>query len=490
MLGKKQHSKCFLKLKKNWRILNASKKLSLFEYDFFTKNSLFIYYNTIIKKVFKDRWDCIYLPVSLHEKSSSITRRPFLEKYFIEKIINYANRNKIKIKYYKTKKIKNYSINYQKIFQILFRIKSLLYQKYYFAWSKIRFREKALIAVQLPKQLEFLKLVSRTFACFELKQKYFEKCNIDPSPNLQTQKNLYLKQKNQITKTVFKLNKHLLNRKTLITDSEALPIIRVLIEKFCFDNKKVITIPEGAQTVSEKLFPFCFFWWQRQAKCIKNFISSKYDQKIYKKYLFRSKNQITGYFGSSLKFLFINKKVAKAIFKLFAQKFKFRNPTLLVAIYGTTDPAGVWFMLPTNHEQFFAHREILNATQNIECNKVCIYTDVRCYNIYKAMYPDLIHIPPWIPWQLVERIVDVLVVRDSSLVLEFLARGCPVICFENLGLPTIVDKLKRVKSYNLFFCKKVHRISFFIRKVLKQKRDNKNMFNNFFFTPPQRSLEF
>ena len=74
--------------------------------------------------------------------------------------------------------------------------------------------------------------------------------------------------------------------------------------------------------------------------------------------------------------------------------------------------------------------------------------------------------------------------------LEFLARGCPVICFENLGLPTIVDKLKRVKSYNLFFCKKVHKISFFIRKVLKGKRDNENMFNNFFFMPPQRSLEF
>lgn len=474
--NKNEHQKNFRKLRLLWAQINKRKNLFEFEYWFFTKASCIFHVRSILNKIFQVPWSTVYLPKSLSRTNWQEEFQIALLNYEIKK---YCVNKKTNIKFY------DEEINNSKSFKdsvLLFfwiRLYNKVLQKLIFLRSKIN-TQKVLLHLQFPKQLFLLKTLAKKYNC---KQLFLPLINIQGYEDKNYQKmffNLLTKAKNDYKKnTASFLSKVTKNKEAFFTDGEALPSVRFLLPVLLKNKIKIFTVPEGAQTVSKKLFSYAFFWWSKNLINSFHFVTSQYDQSIYKNKLCRKKTYISGYFGGSMNFICLSKKFAKKLFFIFSKKASFKYPNVVFAVYGAADTGSQWFTLPTQQQQFIAHYDVLKACRNKNLNCICIFQDIMTHRLYSQLFPDFIHIPPFIPWQLVERFCDILVVRDSSLVLEFLSRNCPVICFENLNLDTIVEKLKAVKSKNLYFLKKEN-LQKKILNVLRSKRDSYYKFEKYF----------
>lgn len=479
-----EHLKNLKKLKRFWERINRNKQFSEFEYWFFTNVSCIFHFHSILKKVFQKKWDAIYLPES---KFSHAKPSDFASLFFKHVTLNQIIKKTKFIKFY-IEKSESESANHKPNYlALIFRILSFAKQKSLLLRSKLH-KKKVVVFLQYPKQLLFLQQLSKKYNIVSV--------NLPNLPNLshvfdnldktilfwlRSSKKLLLKEIRKIAKSVC------FATTAFFTDSEALPSVRIFVSCFRSKHNRVFTLPEGAQTVSAKLFPLSFFWWSEKYREGYHFVTSLFEKEIYSKYLKRYKTLVTGYFGGTFNFCFLSKKIAKCFFNMFCKKCLANRPNILFAIYGTNDSGSQWFGLPTQHQQFIAHYKILKKCENKNINIICLYQDSEIYIVYKKIFPKLIHIPPGVPWQLVERFCDLLVVRDSSLVLEFLARGCSVICFENINMPTISQKLKGINSKNLFFSEKNNIVST-IKKAVAAKKDSFYKFEKYFHIPLNRQV--
>jgi len=476
---KEEHYKNLKKLKRFWKKINRKKQFSEFEYWFFTNVSCMFHFHSILKKVFQKKWNTVYLPAS---KFLNTKPTDFASLFFKHVLLNQFIKKSNSIKYFYEKSDSKLPICKKNILVFLFKIFYFAKQKILLLLSKLN-KKKVVVILQYPKQLSFLQQISKNYSIVSIKlpklpnlSHVFDDLDKTILFWLRSSKKLLLKKFSKISKSVC------FAPIAFFTDSEALPGARIFVSFFRFKHTRVFTLPEGAQTVSPELFPFSFFWWSEKYRKKYHFVTSLFEKEIYCKYLKRYKTFVTGYFGGTFNFCSLSKETAKTLFSIFCRKCLKNRPNIHFAIYGTCDSGSQWFGLPTQHQQFIAHYKILKKCENKHFNIICLYQDSEIYMVYKKIFPKLIHIPPGVPWQLAERFCDLLVVRDSSLVLEFLARGCSVICFENINMPTIAQKLKSINSKNLFFLQKKN-IVLTIKKALAAKKDNFYKFEKYFHIP-------
>lgn len=273
----------------------------------------------------------------------------------------------------------------------------------------------------------------------------------------------------------------------LLTDHQYHPTVRKIIDKSLAVGKSVGYLPEGAQDEMHDLRASrSHFWYYPRPGSTEFLLGERYlpsqDHESAQDFL------ITGYFGDTKRADSIAEILTRTHFKLIDRSQKTR---LLMDLHIGSRPGLAWPHFPSEHEEFRFNLQIINSIDFEHFQLIAKHRYAPTVNLYRKLTAgkDVLYVQN-VPWQSLLRHCAVTIVRDSSIGIESLHLGVPVVVYRPRGTSPISDSWSGIPSDVVEIVTEPSEITPAIERLLASPRKDFDRYEAVFASQQHRLAEW
>jgi len=263
--------------------------------------------------------------------------------------------------------------------------------------------------------------------------------------------------------------------KLLLTCDHTSPLGRCLVDSFLVEGKPVAFFSEGVGQQNKEMSRYIenVFYWPRAAI---GFLLSMYNFEFYREKGLKNKFLVTGYLGISYDISIIGDLCFKGWFR-FRQAWR-RSPDKRVIFYALTALSShniARFSCEETPHEVLHHLDEFLSQVDFSRYSVIVKLHGRslCLEQLRALYRDLDVL--WfanVPWEVLANVADCTVIFHSSVGLESLSMGKPVLVWNPTGRATFASTYVSTKSSVLMHVKEKTDIPKALERLLDHDRED------------------